>query len=124
MLHVGARDRFTFRIREEEAREIVFKRVGGESVGRPAGERVPNCVREREMGSDGRVAKRAVMICGDYMEDYEAMVPFQVLQAMGVRVDAVSPNKKTGQKCATAVHEYMGYEVYPRPFLFTEINET
>ncbi|CAN6439550.1 unnamed protein product [Victoria cruziana] len=46
------------------------------------------------------------------MEDYEAMVPFQVLQAMGVRVDAVSPNKKTGQKCATAVHEYMGYEIY------------
>ncbi|XP_031473658.1 protein DJ-1 homolog D-like [Nymphaea colorata] len=64
------------------------------------------------MGSVGQRAKRALMICGDYMEDYEAMVPFQVLQAVGVRVDAVSPNKKTGQKCVTAVHEYMGYEIY------------
>ncbi|KAI3884811.1 hypothetical protein MKX03_002843 [Papaver bracteatum] len=53
-----------------------------------------------------------LMICGDYMEDYEVIVPFQALQALGVRVDCVSPNKYSGDKCLTAVHDYMGYELY------------
>ncbi|BBN69934.1 Class I glutamine amidotransferase-like superfamily protein [Prunus dulcis] len=44
-----------------------------------------------------------LLLCGDYMEDYEAMVPFQALQAFGVSVDAVSPSKKAGDICATAI---------------------
>ncbi|KAF9618643.1 hypothetical protein IFM89_002338 [Coptis chinensis] len=62
------------------------------------------------MGSLSR--KSVLMICGDYMEDYEAMVPFQVFQAFGLRVDCASPNKKSGDKCFTAVHDYMGDELY------------
>lgn len=49
--------------------------------------------------------KRVVLLCGDYMEDYEAMVPFQALQAYGVAVDAVCPGKKAGDFCRTAIHE-------------------
>ncbi|XP_010274223.1 PREDICTED: DJ-1 protein homolog E isoform X1 [Nelumbo nucifera] len=62
------------------------------------------------MGSLAR--KSALMICGDYMEDYETIVPFHVLQAFGIRVDCVSPGKISGDKCITAVHDYMGYELY------------
>lgn len=51
----------------------------------------------------GEVQRRVLLLCGDYMEDYEAMVPFQALQAFGVSVDAVSPVKKAGDICATAI---------------------
>lgn len=51
------------------------------------------------------MARKVVLLCGDYMEDYEAMVPFQALQAYGVAVDAVCPGKKAGDSCRTAVHE-------------------
>ncbi|KAI5336325.1 hypothetical protein L3X38_015592 [Prunus dulcis] len=47
--------------------------------------------------------RRVLLLCGDYMEDYEAMVPFQALQAFGVAVDAVSPGKKAGDICVTAI---------------------
>ncbi|BBG92704.1 hypothetical protein Prudu_000519 [Prunus dulcis] len=51
----------------------------------------------------GEEQRRVLLLCGDYMEDYEAMVPFQALQAFGVSVDAVSPSKKAGDICATAI---------------------
>ena len=57
-------------------------------------------------------AKRVLLLCGDYMEDYEAMVPFQSLQAYGVTVDAVCPGKKAGDACPTAVHKPIGHQTY------------
>lgn len=62
------------------------------------------------MGSNAN--KFVLMICGDYMEDYEVMVPFQALQAYGIKVDAVCPGKKAGDKCATAVHDFLGHQTY------------
>ncbi|KAJ4968701.1 hypothetical protein NE237_015402 [Protea cynaroides] len=56
--------------------------------------------------------KSVLMICGDYMEDYEAIVPFHVLQAFGIRVDCASPNKRSLDTCMTAVHDYMGHQLY------------
>ncbi|KAJ4828611.1 DJ-1 protein E [Turnera subulata] len=56
--------------------------------------------------------KSALIICGDYMEDYEVILPFFVLQSLGVRVDTVSPSKQSGDKLFTAVHDYMGFELY------------
>ncbi|KAE8797344.1 protein DJ-1D [Hordeum vulgare] len=53
-------------------------------------------------------AKKVLLLCGDYMEDYEAMVPFQVIQAYGVSVDAACPGKKAGDACCTAVHQPIG----------------
>ena len=51
------------------------------------------------------------MLAGDYMEDYEAMVPYQFLLAIGVAVDAVCPDKKAGDYCLTAVHDFEGAQV-------------
>lgn len=48
----------------------------------------------------------------DYMEDYEVYVPFQSLEALGCHVDAVCPNKKAGDKCPTAVHDFEGDQTY------------
>jgi D-lactate dehydratase len=48
----------------------------------------------------------------DFMEDYEVTVPFQSLQALGCHVDAVSPKKKAGDICPTAVHDFEGDQTY------------
>lgn len=46
------------------------------------------------------------------MEDYEVMVPFQSLQALGCHVDAVCPKKTAGEKCPTAIHDFEGDQTY------------
>ncbi|TVU25092.1 hypothetical protein EJB05_27572, partial [Eragrostis curvula] len=56
--------------------------------------------------------RRVLMLCGDYMEDYEAAVPFYALTALGVAVDCVAPGKLPGDACLTAVHDYLGFELY------------
>ena len=57
-------------------------------------------------------AKRILMLVGDYVEDYEAMVPFQALQMAGHKVDAVCPGKKAGQSVRTAIHDFEGDQTY------------
>ena len=52
------------------------------------------------------------MIVGDYVEDYEAMVPFQALQMLGHTVDAVCPDKKSGEIVRTAIHDFEGDQTY------------
>lgn len=59
-----------------------------------------------------KAQKRVLIFCGDYVEDYEIMVPFQALQAYGVAVDAVCPGKKAGDICRTAVHQNTGHQTY------------
>lgn len=56
--------------------------------------------------------KKILIICGDFVEDYELMVPFQALQAMGYAVDAVCPGKVVGDTVATAVHDFEGHQTY------------
>lgn len=56
--------------------------------------------------------KRILMLCGDFVEDYETMVPFQALLAVGHTVDAVCPNKKAGDHVATAIHDFEGQQTY------------
>ncbi len=60
----------------------------------------------------GDAAPKVVMLVGDFVEDYEAMVPFQALQAMGAEVLAVSPGRTAGSKIVTAVHDFEGYGTY------------
>ena len=55
---------------------------------------------------------RLLMIVGDYVEDYEAMVPFQALQAVGHIVHAVCPGKKAGETVSTSVHDFEGEQTY------------
>src|SRR5450755_3579336 len=56
--------------------------------------------------------KRILMLAGDYVEDYEVMVPFQALQMVGHRVEAVCPGKKTGESVRTAIHDFEGDQTY------------
>ena len=53
-----------------------------------------------------------MLLAGDYVEDYEIMVPFQALQMVGHTVDAVCPGKKSGETVATAVHDFEGDQTY------------
>ena len=57
-------------------------------------------------------AKKILMICGDYCEDYETMVPFQTLLAVGHTVHAVCPDKKAGEQIKTAIHDFEGAQTY------------
>ena len=57
-------------------------------------------------------AKRILMLVGDYVEDYEVMVPFQMLLMAGHQVDAVCPDKKAGQTVRTAIHDFEGDQTY------------
>ena len=57
-------------------------------------------------------AKRILMIAGDFVEDYEGMVPFQALAMVGHTVHAVCPGKKSGDQVRTAVHDFEGDQTY------------
>jgi len=57
-------------------------------------------------------AKKILMIVGDFVEDYEVMVPFQALLMVGHTVHAVCPGKKAGEKVRTAIHDFEGDQTY------------
>lgn len=57
-------------------------------------------------------AKKILMLVGDFGEDYEIMVPFQALLAVGHTVHAVCPDKKAGESVATAIHDFEGHQTY------------
>jgi len=57
-------------------------------------------------------AKKILMLVGDYVEDYEVMVPFQALLAVGHSVHAVCPDKKAGDSVSTAIHDFEGQQTY------------
>jgi protease I len=57
-------------------------------------------------------AKKLLMLVGDYVEDYEVMVPFQALLMVGHTVHAVCPKKKAGDSVRTAIHDFEGDQTY------------
>lgn len=57
-------------------------------------------------------AKKILMIVGDYVEDYEVMVPFQALVMVGHTVHAVCPGKRSGEQVRTAIHDFEGDQTY------------
>lgn len=57
-------------------------------------------------------AKKVLMLVGDFVEDYEVMVPFQMLLMVGHEVHAVCPGKKAGEQVRTAVHDFEGDQTY------------
>jgi len=57
-------------------------------------------------------AKKILMLVGDFGEDYEIMMPFQALLAVGHTVHAVCPDKKAGESVATAIHDFEGHQTY------------
>jgi protease I len=68
---------------------------------------------------------RILMLVGDYVEDYEVMVPFQALQMVGHTVHAVCPDRKRGDAVRTAVHDFEGDQTYSeKPGHNFTLNET
>ena len=75
--------------------------------------------------------KKILMLVGDFVEDYEVMVPFQALLMVGHTVHAVCPGKKAGEKVRTAIHDFEGDQTYSEKpghnfalnFTFDEVNE-
>lgn len=57
-------------------------------------------------------AQKILMLVGDYVEDYEVMVPFQALLMVGHTVHAVCPGKKAGEVVRTAIHDFEGDQTY------------
>ena len=57
-------------------------------------------------------AKKILMLVGDFVEDYEVMVPFQALLMVGHTVHAVCPGKKSGDFVATCIHDFEGDQTY------------
>jgi protease I len=60
----------------------------------------------------GMANKKVLLILGDFVEDYEVMVPFQTLLTVGHEVHAVCPGKIAGEFVATAVHDFEGHQTY------------
>jgi protease I len=68
---------------------------------------------ENQLGQEEAMAvKKILMLVGDFVEDYEVMVPFQALQMVGHTVHAVCPDKVAGDKVRTAVHDFEGDQTY------------
>ena len=58
------------------------------------------------------MSNKLLMLVGDFVEDYEAMVPLQMLLMVGYQVDAICPGKSTGDTVATAIHDFEGEQTY------------
>ncbi|MEI8018745.1 MAG: DJ-1/PfpI family protein [Schlesneria sp.] len=57
-------------------------------------------------------SKKLLLLAGDFVEDYEIMVPYQALSFIGYQVDTVCPGKKAGEKVRTAIHDFEGDQTY------------
>ncbi|MDO6453031.1 DJ-1/PfpI family protein [Neptunomonas phycophila] len=58
------------------------------------------------------MSKKILFLVGDYVEDYEVMVPFQALAMVGYTVEAVCPDKQAGDSIRTAIHDFEGDQTY------------
>ena len=58
------------------------------------------------------MARQILCLVGDYVEDYEVMVPFQMLTMLGHQVDCVCPGKRAGDSVPTAIHDFEGDQTY------------
>jgi protease I len=66
-----------------------------------------------EVVGEGWMAKKKIlMLAGDYVEDYEIIVPFHALQMVGHTVHAVCPGKKSGEFVPTSIHDFEGDQTY------------
>lgn len=69
------------------------------------------------------MSKKILMLVGDFVEDYEVMVPFQALSMVGHTVHAVCPGRKAGERVKTAVHDFEGDQTYTeKPGHFFSLN--
>lgn len=55
---------------------------------------------------------KILVLVGDFVEDYEIMVPYQVMTMLGHTVHVVCPGKKAGETVITAIHDFDGFQTY------------
>lgn len=58
------------------------------------------------------MSKKILMLAGDFVEDYEVMVPYQALESLDFHVDVVCPDKTEGDIIATAIHDFTDFQTY------------
>lgn len=58
------------------------------------------------------MSKKILMLAGDFVEDYEVMVPYQALESIGFHVDVVCPDKREGDTITTAIHDFTEFQTY------------
>lgn len=56
--------------------------------------------------------KKILLITGDFVEDSEVMVPYQILLMVGHTVHTISPGKKSGDSIKTAIHDREDDQTY------------
>ena len=56
--------------------------------------------------------KSILFIVGDYVEDYEVMVPYQALLMVGHTVHVACPGRKAGEFVPTCIHDFEGDQTY------------
>jgi protease I len=109
MLRVGADSNFR-RLRIEsiaqESHLMIRKQGGGSSLG------APGLRNNLQKETNAMKSAKLLLLAGDFVEDYEIMVPFQALQMVGHSVDAVCPGKKKGEQVRTAIHDFEGDQTY------------
>ena len=71
-------------------------------------------IAESSVAAEEEKTMKILMPVGDYVEDYEVMVPFQALQMVGHSVDAVCPDKKAGETVRTSIHYFDGRKRFRR----------
>ena len=57
-------------------------------------------------------AKKILMLCGEFTEEYEIFVYQQAMEAVGHTVHVVCPDKKAGDIIATSLHDFEGHQTY------------
>jgi len=72
----------------------------------------PKSVAKAPKQAEKALGKKILMLVGDYVEDYEVMVPFQALLMLGYQVEAVCPDKKAGAVVRTSIHDFEGDQTY------------
>ena len=58
--------------------------------------------------------KKILVLAGDYVEDYEIIVPFHALQMVGHTVHAVCPGKRAGEFVPTSIHDLRAIRPTPK----------
>lgn len=58
------------------------------------------------------MARTILCLAGDFVEDYEIMVPYQMLTMIGHQVDVVCPDRVAGETIKTAIHDFEGDQTY------------
>lgn len=56
--------------------------------------------------------KKVLLLLGDYAEDYEVMIPYQILQFAGYEPHCVAPDRMPNDTIRTAIHDFLGDATY------------